>query len=247
MQPTDVRVRSAHLGGGFGAKSVVFPHTYNPTRSAVQNLQVRQQVAALDRPGAGFTRWPETGAHFGLETAMDELAYAVGIDPLELRLRNYTEVDPETGQPFTSRYMRDCYRMAANAFGWSQRSTKPGSTRDGQESVGWGRARLPVRDRRPLPAGQLPGCRVPARKRGRHHHADAQHPRPHNRCGVRRSSNRPQVRAGTGLPGGRRVRPGPRGFGEVPITGVPAAIGNAVFHATGRRIRDLPITQDKLL
>ncbi|MEV4315783.1 xanthine dehydrogenase family protein molybdopterin-binding subunit [Actinocrispum sp. NPDC049592] len=210
VQPTDVRVRTAYLGGGFGSKSVVLPHTlltaaiarvlgqplkvvltraamytstghrsefrqrvalgatkdgkltsliqtttqqasrtdevtYNPTRSArmlyaVPNLQVRQQVAALDRPGAGFTRSPETAAHFGLETAMDELAYAVGVDPLELRLRNYAEVDPETRQPFTSRYLRDCYRMAANAFGWSRRSMKPGSTRDGQEFIGWGMA-----------------------------------------------------------------------------------------------------------
>src|SRR5262249_4496142 len=75
-----------------------------------------------------------------LESAIDELAYALEIDPLELRLRNYTEIDPTTGRPFSSKKLRECYELAAERFGWSQRDPRPGSMRAGHDRIGWGMA-----------------------------------------------------------------------------------------------------------
>ncbi len=75
-----------------------------------------------------------------LEMAMDELAEAAGVDPLDLRLRNYAERDENKGLPWSSKGLRDCYKTAAERFGWSRRSAAPGSMRDGRELVGWGMA-----------------------------------------------------------------------------------------------------------
>jgi xanthine dehydrogenase YagR molybdenum-binding subunit len=75
-----------------------------------------------------------------LEIAMDELAYELGLDPLELRLRNHAESDPTTGLPFSSKRLRDCYRRGAERFGWADRTMPPGSLRDGRDRVGWGMA-----------------------------------------------------------------------------------------------------------
>ncbi len=75
-----------------------------------------------------------------LEMAMDELAYALKIDPLELRLINYAETDPDSGKPFSSKALRECYRLAADRFGWSKRTPEPRSMRDGRLLVGWGTA-----------------------------------------------------------------------------------------------------------
>ncbi len=77
---------------------------------------------------------------FALECGMDELAYELDIDPLELRLINYSEKDPETGKPFSSKALRECYRLGAEKFGWSKRTMKPGSMKDGDLLVGWGHA-----------------------------------------------------------------------------------------------------------
>ncbi len=77
---------------------------------------------------------------FALEVAMDELAYASGIDPVELRLRNYAERDDEENKPFSSKALRDCYSQAAERFGWGRRGPKVGSMRDGNALIGWGMA-----------------------------------------------------------------------------------------------------------
>lgn len=77
---------------------------------------------------------------YGLETAMDELAYAGGFDPLELRLVNYGERDENEGKAFTSKELRAAYEQAAERFGWSRRSREPRSMRDGKALVGWGMA-----------------------------------------------------------------------------------------------------------
>jgi xanthine dehydrogenase YagR molybdenum-binding subunit len=77
---------------------------------------------------------------FALECAMDELAYALKIDPLELRLINYAETDPESGKPFSSKALRECYRLGAEKFGWKNRKFEPRSMRDGRLLVGWGTA-----------------------------------------------------------------------------------------------------------
>ncbi|WP_432825083.1 xanthine dehydrogenase family protein molybdopterin-binding subunit [Dactylosporangium sp. CA-092794] len=78
--------------------------------------------------------------HFGLECAMDELAYALGMDPVELRLRNYAERHPQLGLPWSSKALRDCYTHGADWFGWWDRDPRPGSTRRGDILVGYGMA-----------------------------------------------------------------------------------------------------------
>ncbi|WP_158842886.1 xanthine dehydrogenase family protein molybdopterin-binding subunit [Saccharothrix deserti] len=107
---------------------------------ACPNIHTRQQGVRLDVPTSRFMRSPQMASHFGLETALDELSYQLGIDPVELRRRNYTDVNPTTGERFSSRFLLDCYKLGADAFGWSRRNPKPGSTRDGHEFVGWGMA-----------------------------------------------------------------------------------------------------------
>lgn len=77
---------------------------------------------------------------FALESALDELAYQLKIDPLELRLRNYAETDPESGKPFSSKELRQCYRQAAEKFGWHHRNPEPRSMRQGRYLLGWGMA-----------------------------------------------------------------------------------------------------------
>ncbi len=77
---------------------------------------------------------------FAIETAMDELAYELSIDPLDLRLANYTERDENEGKPFTSKQLRACYKEGAERFGWSKRNPVPRSMKEGRELIGWGMA-----------------------------------------------------------------------------------------------------------
>jgi xanthine dehydrogenase YagR molybdenum-binding subunit len=77
---------------------------------------------------------------WAIECAMDELAYAANVDPLELRLVNYSDRDQIADKPYSSKELRECYRQAAEKFGWSKRSREPRSMRDGRELVGWGMA-----------------------------------------------------------------------------------------------------------
>src|ERR1700737_4327911 len=82
---------------------------------------------------------PRGGVH-ALECAMDELAVALKIDPLELRIRNYSDREQNDDLPYTSKQLRECYRQGAEAFGWAKRDAEPRSMRDGSELVGWGMA-----------------------------------------------------------------------------------------------------------
>jgi xanthine dehydrogenase YagR molybdenum-binding subunit len=82
----------------------------------------------------------EALGHFALESAMDELAYATGVDPISLRLRNDTGIDPFSGRPFSTRAMRECLAQGAARFGWDKRTPEPGSMRDGRHLVGQGMA-----------------------------------------------------------------------------------------------------------
>ena len=82
----------------------------------------------------------EVSGIFALESAMDELAVALNIDPVELRLRNEPEQDEFKKLPFSSRSTRECYRVAAERFGWSRRNPEPRSMRDGRWLIGWGMA-----------------------------------------------------------------------------------------------------------
>jgi xanthine dehydrogenase YagR molybdenum-binding subunit len=71
---------------------------------------------------------------------MDEVAVALKLDPLELRLRCYSDRDQNTDRPFSSKALRECYRQGAEAFGWHNRNPEPRSMRDGGDLVGWGMA-----------------------------------------------------------------------------------------------------------
>jgi xanthine dehydrogenase YagR molybdenum-binding subunit len=106
------------------------PNLYAPLKITNTDLNTPTWMRA---PGA-------VSGMFALECAMDELAYALKIDPLELRLINYAEVDPETGLPFSSKALRECYRLGAEKFGWKGRKFEPRSMRDGRWLVGWGMA-----------------------------------------------------------------------------------------------------------
>ncbi|GAA5039710.1 xanthine dehydrogenase YagR molybdenum-binding subunit [Thermocatellispora tengchongensis] len=107
---------------------------------ACPNVHVRQMGVRLDLPTSSYMRSPETTAHFGLETAMDELSYELGIDPVELRILNHNTVNPRTGAAYAGKHLLECYRAAAEAFGWARRHPRPGTMRDGDEYVGWGMA-----------------------------------------------------------------------------------------------------------
>jgi xanthine dehydrogenase YagR molybdenum-binding subunit len=77
---------------------------------------------------------------YALESAIDELAYELKMDPMELRLKNYAEEDKSQGKPFSSKALRDCYKQGAERFGWYQRNPVPRSTKEGHNLVGWGMA-----------------------------------------------------------------------------------------------------------
>src|SRR5205823_9813354 len=80
----------------------------------------------------------EALGHFALESAMDELAYRIGVDPVQLRLRNDTGVDPYSGRPFSTRGLRRCLTEGARRFGWDERKPEPRSMRDGRYRIGQG-------------------------------------------------------------------------------------------------------------
>ena len=212
IPPTKINVVSEFLGGGFGGKGYVWPHTLMAALAAkVLNKPVRLQLTRAQMysmaghqaatvqtialgarqdgkltgirhesitPTAVFDNyieyaalssrslWAATGGistnhkivhvnrntptamrsphealgHFALESAMDELAYATGVDPVALRLRNDTEIDPHSGRPFSTRAMRKCLTEGAARFGWDRRTPKPRSMRDGRYLIGQGMA-----------------------------------------------------------------------------------------------------------
>jgi xanthine dehydrogenase YagR molybdenum-binding subunit len=105
------------------------------------SVKLDYKIAALDLNTPIDMRAP--GAAWGvyaLECAMDELAYKLGVDPLELRLKNYAEIDQNENKPFSSKELRECYRQGAERFGWARRKYEPRSMRDGNHLIGWGMA-----------------------------------------------------------------------------------------------------------
>ena len=207
-----INVVSHFLGGGFGGKAYVWPHTIlaalaakvlsRPVRLQLTRAQMYSmaghqpatiQTIALGAGGAGKltgirhdsisptpifdnyieyaamasrSLWGASGGiatnhkvvhvnrntptamrsphealgHFALESAMDELAYATGVDPVALRLRNDTQIDPHSGRPFSTRQMRACLTAGAARFGWEKRSHEPRSMGDGRYLIGQGMA-----------------------------------------------------------------------------------------------------------
>ncbi len=105
------------------------------------NARYAHKLTQLDLATSCDMRAPSAAtAVYALESAMDELAVALKLDPLELRLRCYSDRDQHEDRPFSSKALRDCYRQGAEAFGWDKRSLAPRSQRDGSDLVGWGMA-----------------------------------------------------------------------------------------------------------
>jgi len=112
-----------------------------PARSAYAagSFRLDVEVATLDMLANTFMRAPgEAVGTFALESAIDELAHAMKMDPIELRMRNEPEKDPTTGAPFSSRHIVEAYRAGAERFGWDRRSATPGAHREGEWLVGMG-------------------------------------------------------------------------------------------------------------
>lgn len=105
------------------------------------NQRTTHRLARLNVGTPTFQRAPgEATGTFALEVALDEMAYALGIDPVELRLRNDAAQDPEKRIPWSSKSLAACYRTGAERFGWARRNPQPGSMREGTTRVGWGMA-----------------------------------------------------------------------------------------------------------
>jgi xanthine dehydrogenase YagR molybdenum-binding subunit len=108
---------------------------------ASPNIHVSRKVVQLDAPPTTIMRAPqEANGSFALESAMDELAEKLGMDPLTLRQKNDTPVNPGNGRPWSSKHLAECYRVGAEKFGWSERNPVPGSVVDGDWLVGMGMA-----------------------------------------------------------------------------------------------------------
>ncbi|TDC39950.1 xanthine dehydrogenase family protein molybdopterin-binding subunit [Micromonospora sp. 15K316] len=106
---------------------------------ACPNVTTRDRQRRLNIPCPGSMRAPgEAQANFALESALDELSYLLDMDPLDLRLRNYAEVQPQFGLPWSSKALRECYQVGAERFGWSRRDRRIGAMRDGRWLVGYG-------------------------------------------------------------------------------------------------------------
>ncbi len=108
---------------------------------AVANYAMSHELRRLNISKPTYQRGPgESTGSFAMESAMDELAYELNIDPLELRVRNYSENNPDSGKPYTSKNLLTCYRLAAEKFNWPQRNPQVRSMRDGRMLVGMGMA-----------------------------------------------------------------------------------------------------------
>ena len=106
---------------------------------ACENVATTQRLMKLNIATPTFTRAPgEATGTFALDSAIDELSYAVGLDPLEMRLRNHADSDLHKKLPFSSKSLRECCRVGAERFGWARRDPRPQSMRDGRWQVGWG-------------------------------------------------------------------------------------------------------------
>ncbi|MFJ6728461.1 xanthine dehydrogenase family protein molybdopterin-binding subunit [Streptomyces sp. NPDC091281] len=129
--------RSSRIGGPFEQVTSVSQHLY-----AAGNILARHDLTRVDLLPNTFMRAPgEAIGSFALESAMDELAYELGIDPIELRLRNETDADPlDAKRKWSHRRLPELYALGAERFGWYDRDPAPRSTRDGRWLVGTGMA-----------------------------------------------------------------------------------------------------------
>ncbi|HEY6140325.1 MAG TPA: xanthine dehydrogenase family protein molybdopterin-binding subunit [Thermoanaerobaculia bacterium] len=114
-----------------------------PTRTiyASPNIRASNKVVELNVSTPTYMRAPgENPGMFAIESAMDELAAALTMDPIQLRLVNHADADPTDGKPWSSKSLRECYTRGAEFFGWSKRTPEPRSMRDGRLLIGYGMA-----------------------------------------------------------------------------------------------------------
>ena len=115
----------------------------NPAKAlyACPNVATQYRLAPMNVNTPTPMRGPgEASGIYALESALDELAVALQLDPVELRLHNHADADPETNLPWSSKSLKECYQQAAERFGWARRNPKPRSMRDGRLLVGYGMA-----------------------------------------------------------------------------------------------------------
>jgi xanthine dehydrogenase YagR molybdenum-binding subunit len=109
---------------------------------ACPNVSTRASQVRMNIPTPGWMRAPgEAEGSFALESAFDELSYALGLDPIALRVTNHAHVHPDTALPWSSNALLDCYREGAGRFGWAARTPEPRSMRRDGQLVGYGMAR----------------------------------------------------------------------------------------------------------
>jgi xanthine dehydrogenase YagR molybdenum-binding subunit len=145
-----------HEGTGETSRYEQYIEALTPVSSfmySCPNVRTRYRLLPLDIGTSTFMRAPgEASGVFALECAMDELSYALGIDPIELRRRNEPEIDEGENRPFSSRSLMKCYQVGAEHFGWLRRDRRPRSMRDGRLLIGMGVASAA------FPAGQGPAA-----------------------------------------------------------------------------------------
>jgi xanthine dehydrogenase YagR molybdenum-binding subunit len=119
-----------------------YPITTDTTAAyTCPNVTARDTRVRFNIPPIAHMRAPgQAEGNFALESMLDELSYELGMDPIELRLRNHAAVHPQTGLPWSSKALRECYEAGAESFGWAQREPAVGAMRDGRWLVGYGMA-----------------------------------------------------------------------------------------------------------
>ena len=136
------------IGHDSHSQTSMFDEFVEPTAAATRilyhssNAETSHRLVRLDTGTPTFMRAPgEASGTFAIESAMDEMAYALDMDPIALRLKNYAEQDPEEGKPWSSKSLRACYETASEKFGWGKRTPTPGSMKaDDGKLIGWGMA-----------------------------------------------------------------------------------------------------------
>ncbi len=106
---------------------------------ASPNANTRYKIVPLNVGVPAPMRGPgEATGSFALESALDELSYLLKMDPIQLRLNNYTDMDPERNLPWSSKYLKECYQRGAEKIGWANRKSEPATNKDGDWLVGYG-------------------------------------------------------------------------------------------------------------
>lgn len=106
---------------------------------ACPNVTTRYRLVPVNLCTPIWMRGPgEATGCFALESAMDELAYTLNLDPIEFRLRNHADTDPERNQPWSSKYLKECYQLGADRIGWKNRKLQPKSVQEGDWLIGYG-------------------------------------------------------------------------------------------------------------